>query len=50
LGWRVSTPIEGAEERLFARLNEEFGDSAHSQYNALIRRVVSFQRAAACAR
>lgn len=40
--------IEGAEHRLYARLAEEFGDGAHARYNALIRRLVSFERAAEC--
>jgi hypothetical protein len=50
LGWDVPSPIARPEERLYARLSAEFGDGAHSRYNALIRRVVSFQRAAACAK
>ncbi len=33
------------EHDLYALLGEEFGNSAHSQYNALIRRLVSFERA-----
>ena len=36
------------EHRLYERLALEHGDGAHSQYNALIRRLVSFERAAAC--
>ena len=40
----VSTP----ELRLYELLAVEHGDGAHSQYNALIRRLVSFERAAAC--
>lgn len=50
LGWNIPATIDHAEERLYARLAREFGDGAHSRYNALIRRLVSFQRAAACAR
>ncbi len=38
------------EHRLYARLQESRGDGAHSRYNALIRRLVSFARAAECAR
>lgn len=41
--------VEGPEHRLYARLSEEFGDGAHARYNALIRRLVSFERAAECA-
>ena len=50
LGFDV--PIEratGAEHRLYLRLAAEDADSAHSRYNALIRRLVSFERAAECA-
>ena len=38
------------EERLYQRLAAEYGNGAHSRYNALIRQLVSFQRAAACAK
>jgi hypothetical protein len=41
---------ELAEHRLYFLLAARHGDSAHSQYNALIRRLVSFERAAECAR
>ena len=37
------------EHRLYARLQESYGDGAHSRYNALMRRLVSFARAAECA-
>ena len=36
------------EDRLYAKLAEEDSDSAHSRYNALIRKLVSFERAAEC--
>ena len=39
-----------AEHRLYELLAREHGDGAHSRYNALIRMLVSFTRAAACAR
>lgn len=39
-----STP----EHRLYERLAESDPDSAHSRYNALIRRLVSFEHAAEC--
>ena len=39
----------GAEHRLYLRLAAVDADSAHSRYNALIRRLVSFERAAECA-
>jgi len=37
-----------AEHRLYDLLAETNPDSAHSRYNALIRRLVSFERAAEC--
>ena len=36
------------EHRLYELLRLEDADAAHSRYNALIRRLVSFERAAAC--
>ncbi len=33
------------EHQLYARLDERFGRGAHSQYNSLIRRIVSYARA-----
>ena len=50
LGFDVPTPFADAELRLYRRLAERHGAAAHGQYNALVRRLVSFQRAAACAR
>ena len=38
------------EHRLYERLASTDSDSAHARYNALIRRLVSFERAASCAR
>jgi len=37
------------EHALYALLADEDSDSAHSRYNALIRRLVSFERAYECA-
>jgi hypothetical protein len=37
------------EHRLYLLLAREHGDEAHSRYNALLRRLVSFERAAECA-
>jgi hypothetical protein len=37
-----------AEHRLYERLAAIDPDAAHSRYNALIRLLVSFERAAAC--
>ena len=50
LGFDVPVPFADAELRLYRRLAERHGAAAHGQYNALVRRLVSFQRAAACAR
>ncbi len=41
--------IAEAEHRLYELLERTDSDSAHSRYNALVRRLVSFERAAACA-
>jgi len=37
-----------AEDRLYAQLQQIHDDDAHSQYNALIRRLVSFENACDC--
>lgn len=50
LGFPVRSPIAAPEHALFERLRLEDADSAHSRYNALVRRLVSFERAAECAR
>ena len=44
-------PLEGGapERSLYELLAETEGDAAHSRYNALIRRLVSFEHALACA-
>ena len=39
---------DNPEHRLYALLEKDGPDSAHSRYNALIRRLVSFERAAEC--
>ena len=43
------TAIPTPEHRLYERLAETDSDSAHSRYNALIGRLVSFENAAECA-
>lgn len=50
LGFDVPDSPEWPEDRLYERLAAEDSDSAHSRYNALIRTLVSFERAAACVR
>lgn len=37
---------DAPEARLYELLSAEHGDDSHGQYNALIRRLVSFERAA----
>jgi hypothetical protein len=49
VGIELSSPIPSPEHKLYQLLTREKGDAAHSAYNALIRRLVSFERAAACA-
>ena len=39
----------GASHRLYLHLASQDPDGAHSRYNALIRLLVSFERAAECA-
>jgi len=36
------------EHRLYSLLAQDEADSAHSRYNALIRKLVSYERAAEC--
>jgi hypothetical protein len=43
----IPTPISSPEHKLYLLLALEKGDAAHSAYNALIRRLVSFEHAAA---
>lgn len=49
LGFDVSKALPDPELRLYELLAAEDSDSAHSRYNALVRRLVSFERAAECA-
>lgn len=42
-------PVGSPESRLYEYLWRNDPDSAHSRYNALIRRLVSFERAVECA-
>jgi hypothetical protein len=49
LGYIIPSPVPDPEHRLYKLLSAEDADSAHSRYNALIRRLVSFERAAECA-
>ena len=50
LGIAVPTPLPNAAHRLYDLLAVMEGNGAHSKYNALLRRIVSFARAAECVR
>jgi hypothetical protein len=49
VGLELPSPIGSPEHKLYRLLASEKGDAAHSAYNALIRRLVSFERSAQCA-
>jgi hypothetical protein len=48
LGLNVPDTPDFPEDRLYAQLAAEHGDGAHSAYNALIRRLASFESTAEC--
>jgi hypothetical protein len=48
LGLTVERPLPDAEHRLYLALHAEDEDAAHARYNALVRLLVSFERAAEC--
>jgi hypothetical protein len=50
LGIEVPTEVKDAHLKLYALLAAELGDGAHSRYNALRRRLMSFLHAKACVR
>ncbi len=43
-----ATSVDSPERRLYDRLAETDPDSAHPRYNALVRRLVSFENTAEC--
>lgn len=49
LGLEIAQPEENVEHQLYDLLAAEDSDSAHSRYNALLRTLISFERAAECA-
>lgn len=49
-GLRIPPTLSSPEHRLYELLAESGADSAHARYNALVRRLVSFERAAECVR
>ena len=48
LGYQPPNLIPDPERRLYDLLRQADPDAAHSRYNALVRRLVSFERAAEC--
>lgn len=50
LGYDVPAPFDRPERRLYDLLSRTDPDGAHSRFNSLVRRLVSFERAAACAK
>lgn len=46
LGIDVTRPVDDPERRLYLLLANDDTDTAHERYNALVRRLVSFERAA----
>jgi len=50
LGMQLPPVMPDPERRLYELLAAHGQDSAHGRYNALVRRLVSFERAYACAR
>lgn len=49
LGLTLPDALDDPEHRLYGILAEDDSDAAHGRYNALIRRLVSFEHALACA-
>jgi hypothetical protein len=47
-GIDVPAPLAEPEHGLYELLSRDHPDSAHGRYNALLRRLVSFERALAC--
>jgi hypothetical protein len=49
LGVAIPRVEADPEHRLYLLLHRDAPDAAHARYNALVRRLVSFERALACA-
>jgi hypothetical protein len=49
LGVSIARAESSPEHRLYGLLLQDGPDAAHARYNALVRRLVSFERALACA-
>jgi hypothetical protein len=50
LGFAVHSPFSDPEHRLYELLRAQDADGAHSRYNALVRRLVSFEQTVAHSR
>ena len=50
LGYDVPPTVDDPEQQLYALLARSDPASAHGRYNALVRRLVGFERAAECLR
>ena len=48
-GLTIPNPLEDPEHRLYKLIAKKDSDAAHSRYNAMVRRLVSFERALGCA-
>jgi hypothetical protein len=48
-GLDVPPALPDADHRLYRLLAEEYGNEAHSRYNGLLRRLVSYEQALECA-
>jgi hypothetical protein len=48
IGIAVPDPILTPERRLYELLHHDHPERAHSRFNALVRRLVSFERSAEC--
>lgn len=48
-GLEVPAALPDADHRLYRLLADEFGNEAHSKYNGLLRRLVSYEQALECA-
>lgn len=49
VGLLVAPPLADPEKRLYAQLAADDPLRAHARYNALVRRLVAFERALSCA-
>lgn len=49
VGLDVPAALPDPEVGLYRLLGSEHGDDAYGRYNALVRRLISYQRAAECA-